>query len=197
MNSSRRSSTKAALAPVARAFLRAASRSSCWPRSPIIAITSQPPYVSFSQGMMMEVSRPPEYASTTFFGNSVSLIEQREQDRFLRVQTIFRLVEDNRALGIHHRVGDFRAAVRRQAMHEDGVRRGLREKRIIHLIASEGGLARRGFFLLPHAGPDVGVNRLRARDGFFRRAQDFDFAARFARDAPGFGDHGRIRLESC
>ncbi len=64
-------------------------------------------------------------------------------------------------------------------------------------VRSEGGLARRGFFLLPHAGPDVGVNRLRARDGFFWRAQDFDFAARLARDAPGFGDHGRIRLESC
>src|SRR4029077_8265479 len=196
MNSSRRSSTNAKLAPVARAFFRAASRSSRWPRSPIIAITSQPPYVSFSQGMMMEVSRPPEYASTTFFGNSVSLVEQREQNRFLHVQAIFRLVEDDGALGIHHPVGDFRAAVRRQAVHEDGVRRGLREERVIHLISREGRLARRGFFLLPHAGPDVGVNRLCARDGFFGRAQDFDFAARLARHASRFGDNGCVRLES-
>ena len=83
----------------------------------------------------------------------------------------------------------FRAAMRRQAVHEDGVRRGLREERFIHLVAGKRDFARRRFFFLSHAGPHIGVNRLRAGHRFFRRAQNFDFAARFARHALGFRDN--------
>ena len=46
-------------APVASALRLAASRSSCWPTSPTMAITSQA-YVSFSHGIMIDVSSPPE-----------------------------------------------------------------------------------------------------------------------------------------
>ncbi len=77
--------------------------------------------------------------------------------------------------------------MRRKAVQEDGVGRGLREKRFIHLKSREGGFARGGFLFLPHAGPHVGVNGLRAGHRFFRRAEDFDFSARFARDALCFG----------
>jgi hypothetical protein len=37
---------------------------------------------------------------------------------------------------------------------------------------------------------------LRAGDGFLGRAQDFDFTARFAGHAFGFGDDGRVWLET-
>ena len=46
-------------APVASAFSSRPSNSAFWPTSAAIATTSQP-YVSFSHGMMMDVSSPPE-----------------------------------------------------------------------------------------------------------------------------------------
>ena len=68
------------------------------------------------------------------------------------------------------------------------------KRRFVHLIASESGFARGRFFFLAHAGPHVGVDRLRAGDGFFGRVQNFDFAARFAGYALRFGDDSRIGL---
>jgi hypothetical protein len=52
----------------------------------------------------MEVSNPPEYATTTFFANSFSLndvsglTQQTVQNRLLHVQAIFRLIVYNRAI---------------------------------------------------------------------------------------------------
>ena len=85
-------------------------------------------------------------------------------------------------------IADFRAAMGRKTVHEDGVGRGMGEERVVDLIATECGFARGGFLFLAHACPRIGINRLRAGNGFGGRAQDFDFAARFADDALGFGD---------
>src|SRR5277367_5440223 len=100
---------------------------------------------------MMEVSRPPEYAKTTFFGNGFSLGKQRVQDRLLDVQAIFRLIVDDRARRIDDARGDLEAAVGGQAMQEDSIRRGLREERFIDLICREDFFASGGFGFLAHA----------------------------------------------
>src|SRR5690606_8537151 len=64
-NSSLASTTTASAAPHARARLRMVSRSSPpWPTSTATAMTS-PPVCSARYGIATEVSRPPEYASTT------------------------------------------------------------------------------------------------------------------------------------
>ena len=81
------------------------------------------------------------------------LIEQREQDRFLHVQPVFRLIEHDRAFRIHHAVRHFRSAMRRQAMHEDGVRSGLRKQSFIHLVAGKREFARRRILLLVPCSP--------------------------------------------
>src|ERR1017187_9343469 len=124
--------------------------------------------------MMMEVSSPPEYAKTTFLGNGFSLGEQRVQDRLLDVQAICRLIVNNGARGINDAFGDLKTAVGGQAVQEDSVRRGLREKRFVHLICRESFLARSRFSFLAHARPDVGVDGLGSGDGVLGRAQDFD-----------------------
>ena len=54
-------------APEAFALASRPERSSFCPTSVQTATTSAPGYLSLSQGMMMEVSNPPEYARTIFF----------------------------------------------------------------------------------------------------------------------------------
>ena len=94
------------------------------------------------------------------------------------MQAIFRLIEHDRARRIHDLVGDFKAAMRRQAVQENGVRRGLHHQPVVHLIAARKVSSRFGLFvLLAHAGPDVRVNGLRAGDGFFRLSEQLDLAA--------------------
>src|SRR5277367_405627 len=111
----------------------------------------------------MEVSRPPEYANTTFFGNGFSLGEQRVQDRLLNVQAIFCLVVNDRARRVYNAGADLKTAVGGQAVQEDRIGRGLREERFIDLISGEGFFASGGFGFLAHARPNIGVNGLRAR----------------------------------
>src|SRR5271156_6316747 len=122
------------------------------------------------------------------------LIEQRQQNRFLHVQAIFGLFENDGAWRIHDGFADFRGAVGRKTVHEDGVGRGMGEERVVDLVIGKGGTAHRCFVLLAHAGPRICVDRLRTGDCFGGRAQDFDFAARFAHHALGFGDDIRIGL---
>src|SRR5271156_6270443 len=124
------------------------------------------------------------------------LIEQRQQNRFLHVQAIFGLLENDGAWRIHDGFADFRAAMRRKTVHEDCVGRGMGEERVVNLIAGKRGIARGGFVFLAHAGPRVGVNCLRAGGSLGGRAQDFNFAARFAHHALGFGHDVWIRLVS-
>src|ERR1700728_168329 len=121
---------------------------------------------------MMEVSSPPEYAKTTFLGNGFSLGKQRVQDRLLNMQAIFCLIVNDRARRIDDALADLQTAVSGQAMQEDGVWSRLREQRLIDLISGEGFFASGGFGFLAHAGPDVGVNGLCARDGFSGVTED-------------------------
>src|SRR5271157_2984427 len=104
-----------------------------------------------SHGMMMEVSSPPEYASTTFsFDIGIPLVElivivaiaslqphelsrflwrnapcisakKIEQDGLLHVQSVLRLVEDDGAWAIDHFGGHFVSAMSGQAVHESSV----------------------------------------------------------------------------
>src|SRR5215472_14914969 len=160
-----------------------------------MAITSQPPYVSLSQGMMMEVSSPPEYARTTFLGNGFSLSEQqRVQKGVLHVQAVLRLVINDGARRIDYVLGDFQAAVRRQAVKKDTIRRCLSEKLLIHLISGECNFPLDSFAFLAHAGPNIRVNSLRSRNGLLGRVENFDFAAGFTSDTLRFGNNASIRL---
>src|SRR6185437_4412388 len=138
--------------------------------------------------MMMEVSRPPEYATTTFFANFLSLdcalrAEQTVQNCFLHVQAVFRLIVNDRTRRIHYRIGHFKPSMCRQTMQEYRVRRGQRKERLIHLISHNRGLTRGRFALLTPAGPDICVNRLRSSHGLLRRREDFQVAAGGLRDS--------------
>src|SRR2546425_12421338 len=114
-NSSRRSTMCTMAAPVRSALSRTGSSSSPCPRSAQKATTSQR-YCSMSQRRMTEVSRPPEYASTTFLTSGIvqRASQQLEDHGLLRVQPVLRLVEDDRARPVQHGVGDLLPAMRGQ-----------------------------------------------------------------------------------
>src|SRR3989338_3752467 len=122
--------------------------------------------------MMMEVSSPPEYARTIFSATrapplsrpeasgAMPVSHEQQQDGFLHVQAVFGLLEDERGGRVHHRVGHLLAPMGRQAVEEDGVRRRLRHQFRVHLVGREDFFPRGRLGLLPHAGPDVGVDRV-------------------------------------
>src|SRR5215470_11583728 len=118
-NVSRRSTMWTAAAPVRLALSRTGISSSPWPRSAQKATTSQR-YFSMSQRRITEVSRPPEYASTTFFRSGIveRASQQLEDHGLLGVQPVLGLVEHDRARAVQHAVGDLLAAMGRQAMHD-------------------------------------------------------------------------------
>ena len=68
-----------------------------------------------------------------------------------------------------------------EAVHENRVRRRLREERFVYLMAGKCRFTRGQFIFLSHAGPYICVNRLRARNSFLGRIANFDLAAGFAR----------------
>src|SRR5690349_18915919 len=93
-----------------------------------------------------------------------AVLHEFEQNCFLRVQAIFRLLVHHRVGGIDDLVGDLVAAMGRQAMHEDGVEFGAAEQVGIHLVRQEN-LAPLGCFrLLAHACPDVRINHVGISD---------------------------------
>src|SRR3954466_1716221 len=107
-------------------FLRGASSSPC-PRSAAKAMTSQP-YSSLSQGMMMEVSNPPEYAKTTFFTMSASsssglvlLAHEQRHQSLLDVEPVLGLVKDGFLEPVHGFLGDLLPPVGGQAVQHEGV----------------------------------------------------------------------------
>src|SRR5271165_4704874 len=94
--------------------------------------------------MMMEVSRPPEYASTTFSRIGTprreavnTAFQQQNKNGFLNVQAVLRLVEDHGTRRIDDRFGDLVAAMRRQAVHEHRVPGGIGEQILVHLVGRE------------------------------------------------------------
>src|SRR5258706_15172244 len=108
-----------------------------------------------SQRRMTEVSRPPEYASTTFLTDLVTLLstQQGQDDGLLRVQAILRLVEDQATRPVEHRVGDLLASVRGQEVHHDRLTTGAVEQPGGDLIALEGRQAPLAAALLTRADP--------------------------------------------
>jgi len=53
------------------------------------------------------------------------------------MQTVFRLLEDDRARRIDHLIGRFFTVMCRQAVHEDGIALSTSEEIRIHLIIAE------------------------------------------------------------
>src|SRR3984957_8745380 len=99
---------------------------------------------------MTEVSRPPEYESTSFFIFSVATIlspslrrrrsslqnfrtYQPDHHGFLRMQPVLSLIKHDRSRPVDHVVGDFLAAMRRQAMHHDRTLARILQQRVIDL----------------------------------------------------------------
>ena len=105
----------------------------------------------------------------------------------MHVQAIFRLIVYDRARRVDHLGAYFKAAMRRQAVHEDRVRSGMREKRCVHLIVLEIRFALGRSSSCP-CWPTLRVNGLHAGHRFLGRAQNFDLAASLTRDALGFSD---------
>src|SRR5260370_12578227 len=119
-NSSRRSTTWTADAPVRSAFSRIGTSSSPWPRSAQKATTSQP-YRSISQRRITEVSSPPEYARTTRFGLDVidRATEQAQHHGLLRVQPVLGLLAHDGPPAVEHPVGNLLAPPPPPPVHHD------------------------------------------------------------------------------
>src|ERR1019366_10246608 len=107
--------------------------------------------------MMMEVSSPPEYASTTFSRIGTprrkamnAALQQQNHDGFLNMQAIFCLVEDHRTRRIDHRRRHFVTAMRRKAVHEERVLGGIREELRAHLEGQKYLAPLGGFVFLAH-----------------------------------------------
>ena len=82
------------------------------------------------------------------------------------MQPVLGLIEDDRVGGVHHVVGDFVAAVRGKAVHEQRVRAGGGHQRFVDLDTARKMRARVvGLVLLAHRRPHVGVDRVGAGDG--------------------------------
>src|ERR1700722_19261394 len=122
---------------------------------------------------------------------AAQLIEQRQQNRFLHVQAIFGLLENDRTRRIHNVSRDLSATMGGEAVHEDCVGSGVRKQRVVYLVGGKSLGARGRFLFLAHAGPNVGVNRLHLGHCFFRGVQDFNLSAGLASRALGLGDHRR------
>ena len=75
------------------------------------------------------------------------------------MQSIAGLLEDHRLRPIHHLVRDLEATVGGQAVHENRVARGLSHQGGVHREGGKRGLALLRLGLLPHRGPDIGVDR--------------------------------------
>src|SRR5688572_21152925 len=112
--------------------------------------------------MIIEVSSPPEYASTAFFTcRFMVILQNRYQYSLLGGQAICSLLECQGTFRIHNSVGHFKAAVGRQTMHEISGFTGPGKKCLIHLVWPEYLGALLELVFLSHAGPNVGVNCVR------------------------------------
>src|SRR3984957_6338659 len=103
---------------------------------------------------MTDVSRPPEYESTSFFIFSVATIiepslrrrrsslqnfgtYQPDHHGLLRMQPVFGLIQHDRSRPVDHVGGNFLAAMRRQTMHHDRTLARILQQRVIDLKALE------------------------------------------------------------
>src|SRR5579859_5787094 len=100
--------------------------------------------------------------------NVSTLLQQPFQDRLLRVEPIACLLKGVASRAVQYVVGDFLAAVGRQAVQYDGVLRGLRQQSRVQLIRSERLQPVVTLRFLAHARPDIGINHICVAHGLDR-----------------------------
>src|SRR5829696_6974515 len=120
---------------------------------------------------------------------------QQCEQRLLRVQAVLRLIEDDRGRRVDHLVGHLVAAMSWEAMHKNCLFGRARHQLRVHLVGPEKGIPSRGFALVAHRGPDIGVYRVRLRHSFNRIVGYADAAAE-SRDAADLFANGVGQLES-
>src|SRR3984885_1081427 len=175
---------------------------------------------------MIEVSSPPEYASTTFsamidpfriqklimlaqrgtfarlcsaaaaVGDSFRATKQHQQEGLLRVHSVLSLVEDHGLWPVEHRIRNLGISVCRKAMHKDCVRLGMRHKRLVHLIGFEDGGPLRSLMFEAHACAHVGIDRIGARNRLDGIVQQRNAATRRLTDLNRFVNDLKFRCKT-
>src|SRR5437773_293793 len=110
------------------------------------------------------------------------------------MESVFRLVDDDRLRTVDDVVRDFEAPMRGQAMHDHGVRLRAVEELRVHLIRAKQFFA---FLLLPllsHRDPDVGVDDVGLAGSGRRVRHDVDGGTARLRETTGLFEHIRIGL---
>src|SRR5229473_5182173 len=90
------------------------------------------------------------------------------EECLLHVQAVLRFVEDRGLRTVEDARRDLLAAVRGQAMQDDGVRAGARHELLVEHVARESLPARSRLLFLAHADPDVRRHRVGPLDGLGR-----------------------------
>ncbi len=85
---------------------------------------------------------------------------QPDHHRLLRMQPVLGLIEHHRLRSVEHLVGDFLAAMGRQAMHHERALARILQQRVVDLEPLEVAPALRRFLLVAHRGPGIGVNHV-------------------------------------
>ncbi len=80
------------------------------------------------------------------------------------MHAILGLIKHDRLWPVKHSVGHLGVAASRQAVHEDSLRLGVRHESLIHLVGLEDRCALGFFMLEAHAGADVRVHGISARN---------------------------------
>ena len=114
------------------------------------------------------------------------------------MQSVAGLVVDDRVGRGHDLARDLLASVRRQAVHEERVGRGMRHELGVHLVALEGRDAHVVLGLVAHGGPGVGEHHVGALDGGHRVAHELERGARAVLLGSGLalGEDLRVDLEA-
>ena len=84
------------------------------------------------------------------------------------MQTVLRLIKDDRLRAVQHIRADFLTPVGGQAVHDQRIGLGVGHEGGVHLELREDLPSRGGFFFLAHGGPDICVDSIGLADGFGR-----------------------------
>ena len=84
--------------------------------------------------------------------------EELHEQRLLHVEPVLRLLPDQAAGSVHDGRCDLLAAVRRKAMHREGIGTRRVEQRVVHPVGRECIAAFLGLGLLAHRRPGVGID---------------------------------------
>src|SRR2546426_507834 len=127
-------------------------------------------------------------------GSMTDAGEEPRKDRLLRVQTVFRLIKDNRLGPIDYLVRDLQTAMRRQAVHDDRVLLRVVKELRVDLVRLEHLLALLLLFFLAHRDPNVGVHDIGPLHGGNGIIDDVNLGSAVLRDAPRRHEDFGVRL---